>query len=184
MVNDAEKAIRGRGGDGRGRELQTFTEGQSFSLEIGGKTVDQLKAELDTGGYTISTGAYGILHNPGFLTLKKPTIILLDVITLDSLGYHKLKGYDQVFEAFQAQGYPPVPAEVGAHLRMVNLDLPMGERIAIGMRPLIDSDGYGRILGLRNSDAFKWLEEDSQGGGKWKPQDKVVVGHRSQVGLS
>src|SRR5690606_35942613 len=128
----------------------SFPEGKirRQSIEIGGKTKEQLCSELEQAGVNVTSYAEDMIKSPDFTTL--PIAQALDTVKL-KVGDLKLSGYpttDQVYRKAQELGLELCPAEVGPHMRLQTKDQPLGDYYWIGMKQIADSSGDPEVFSL------------------------------------
>lgn len=128
------------------------------NVEIGGKSAEQLIREMDEAGINILTYAKSMLQNnrefiPGS-NREKVTLIRL---TVADLGFRTSATTDQIFERAEALGLELCPPDTGPNYRLKYRNQTMGERLYIGMKPIIVSDGRPIVFSLERREDGLWL---------------------------
>ncbi|MDO8618944.1 MAG: hypothetical protein Q7R49_03275, partial [Candidatus Daviesbacteria bacterium] len=116
----------------------SFPEGRikRQAVEIGGKSKDQLKAELKQAGVNISQYADDMINSPDFVTLKDPQTLDTVRLRVSDLGLKGSPTTDQVYAQAEELGLELCPPEVGPQLRLKDTDQPMGDYYWIGMKQI------------------------------------------------
>jgi hypothetical protein len=159
----------------------SFPEGKirSQSIEIGGKTKEQLRIEMEQAGVTVSSYAEEMMKILYFTTL--PVAQMLDTVRL-KVGDLGLSGYpttDQVYRKAEKLGLELCPAEVGPHMRLATKDQPLGDYYWIGMKQITDSRGTPHIFGPGRGGGGLWLDGYWAGPGReWNPLSVFVFSLR------
>lgn len=149
------------------------------SLEIGGKNSEQLQAELRAKGFQVSDYAEDLLKSPEFKTLKSTQYIDLVRLTVKDLGFDQWATTDQVYKRAQELGLELCPAEVGPHLRLKDINQPMGEWYYIAMKQITDRDGNPDVFLLERDDDGLWLNSGwTRPGNQWYLENEFVFGLR------
>lgn len=162
----------------------SFPEGKIHreSLEIGGKTAQQLEAELEKAGVNISSYARDMLHSPNFTTLPNSEPLEIVRLTVGDLGFTEIATTEQIYERARQSGLDLCPAEVGPHLRLKDTDQLLGEWYYIGMKQIADSDGHPNVFRLGRGGGGVWLSGGWAGpGGRWRPGHGFVFGLRKST---
>lgn len=159
----------------------SFPEGKirRQSIEIGGKTKEQLQNEMKQAEVSISSYAEDMIKSPDFTTL--PMAQTLDTVRL-KVGDLGLTGYpttDQVYRKAQELGLDLCPAEIGPHLRLQYTDQPMGEWFYVGMKQIVDSNGDSRVFSLERDEDGLWLDDLwARPDYEWHPSSEFVFSLR------
>jgi hypothetical protein len=145
------------------------------TIEIGGKTVKQLEAELEKAGNKISDYAKFMLNSKDFTIQKKPEPADLVRLKVRDLFPDKNPTTDELYKKAQEIGLELCPAEVGPHLRLNYKNQPLNEWFSVAMKPILDPDGDPSVFRLaRNEDGvwlnFSWTNPTHQ----WAPEDEFV----------
>ena len=155
------------------------------SVEIGGKSVEQLISEMEAAGINISNYAKRILRNakefvPG-RSSEEATLIRL---TVADLGFKTNATTNQVFERAQALGLELCPLDTGPNYRLKYRNQPLNECIYVGMKQITDSDGRLSVFSLERIDDGLWLDDDEAlPGSGWHPGCKFVFRLRPSTTL-
>ena len=127
------------------------------SVEIGGKSAEQLIAEMEVAGINISDYARSMLKNREFVPGKNPEEATLIRLTVADLGFKGYATTDQVFERAEALGLELCPPDTGPNYRLKYRNQPMNEWINVGMKPITGSDGGPSVFGLERLGDGLWL---------------------------
>lgn len=140
----------------------SFPEGkiQSYHVEIGGKTKEQLDRELVEKNIYVTDWAKDILNSGDFATSR--TIEGTDLIrlTVANLGFPSGATTDEIYRKAEEFGLELCPAEVGPHLR---LSYTGGDWMYIAMKQIPDRDGDPGVFCLRRGVARLELGAGSAG---------------------
>ncbi|OGF21620.1 hypothetical protein A2316_00950 [Candidatus Falkowbacteria bacterium RIFOXYB2_FULL_38_15] len=139
-----------------------FPEGKIVrsTIEIGGKTKNELVAEMKGKNIQISGYAQSILDSKDFITAKKSEPTDLVRLKVGDLGLEGNPTTDQIYQKIKELGLELCPAEVGPQYRLQYADQPTDEYLYIGMKQIAGSGGYPDVFGLRRGDAGLWLDVD------------------------
>lgn len=145
------------------------------SVEIGGKTTEQLIAEMEAAHINISDYAKSMMKNRDFIPGKTREEATLIRLTVADLGFKTSATTDQIYERAQTLGLELCPPDTGPNYRLKYKDQPLNEWVRIGMKQIADSGGRPRVFRLERSDDGLWLyngwaEPDST----WDPDDEFV----------
>lgn len=145
-----------------------FPEGRvrQEAVKIGGKTAQQLEAELKQAGVQINRYAQDMLQSQDFATLPTPELLNTVRLTVSDLGFDGTPTTDQIYNRAAELGLDLCPAEVGPHLRLKDKDQPEGEWYYIGMKQIADSHGNQHVFELGRRDGALWLRRP------WAPPDR------------
>ena len=139
----------------------TFPEGKIHrdTIEIGGKTAEQLERELEQAGIKMTNGSKAMLGSDDFVpskNMEQATLIHLMVV---DLGFTKSVTTDQIYQRAKELGLELCPAEVGPHYRLTyRQDQSMDRWSYVGMKQITDSDGFPDIFSLECRDGGLWLD--------------------------
>lgn len=143
-------------------------------LEIGGKSKEQLKQELESNGINISSYANDLLKSRDFTTLPNSQNLSLVKLKVSDLGFNNYATTDQLFAKARELGLDLCPAEVGPNLRLKDKDQPMDDWYYVGMKPIADSDGNPHVFELGRDTSGLWLRERwAEPGDTWDPEARV-----------
>lgn len=148
------------------------------SIEVGGKSAEQLISELKAAGIQITNNAMRMLLNKkAFIPTKDlEDMTLIRLAVDDLLDFEQDPSTDRIFERAQELGLEICPPDTGPAWRLKYRNQPSG-RLFIGMKPITCSDGrsLGRsfVFGLtRTDDGGLWLSNDwADPDGEWFPYD-------------
>jgi hypothetical protein len=177
----------------------TFPEGkiEKGSLEIGGKTKDELKKEIKE-KFQLSSYAESMLDNPDFekqlyentdapreqWKLKNPEQLDLVKLKVGDLGFTKNPTTDELYAKAQEFGLEICPAEVGPHLRLKYLEVfkkeqPMNEYLRVAMKQITDSGRNPNIFNVYRDDDGLWLAHHwANPSTEWGLDREFVFRHR------
>ncbi len=160
----------------------SFPEGRIrfSSLEIGGKTAEELEKALDEGKMNVDTYARTMLKNKKQFvepvneryTKLKGTVEKLDLVRLSvaDLGFASGATTKEIFERANMYGLELCPPETGPYQRLEDRDQPLNDWYRIGMEPVTDSDGDPLVFYCERDDDGLWLGCSWAGpGGRWIP---------------
>lgn len=152
-----------------------FPEGKIVKsvIEIGGKTKNELVAEMKSKNIQINGYAQSMLDSKDFTTAKKPEPTDLVRLKVGDLGFGSNPTTDQIYQKIKELGLELCPAEVGPQHRLQYADQPMGEYLYIGMKQIADSDGFPCVFRLSRVGAELWLRSAWAG-----PADEWRSGYR------
>ena len=145
------------------------------SVEIGGKTKEQLIAEMEAAHINISDYAKSMMENPDFVTGKNKEEATLIRLTVADLGFKTSATTDQIYERAQTLGLELCPPDTGPNYRLKYKDQPLNEWVRIGMKQIAVSGGHPLVFYLGRHDGGLWLRRDwafpDRG---WDPDSKFV----------
>lgn len=131
------------------------------------KTV-KLRTGIDGDGYRraikqskigISEYADQILGKKEFLVVTKEIKLDLVDISVAELGFNNGVSLKKIFARAKAMGLQLCPNQVGPELRLQYKDQSNGELI-IGMKPIVDSDGFINLFDIECDSSGLWLTTD------------------------
>lgn len=132
----------------------SFPEGKirRSELKIGGKSKEQLTAELRARNINISYYAQDMLKSPDFTTLESTESVDLVRLKVSDLGFSQSPTTDQLYAKAAELGFELCPAEVGPYLRLQDLNQPLDEWYWIAMKQIADRGGSPNVFDLGRSD--------------------------------
>ena len=143
------------------------------NIEIGGKSKEQLIAEMKAAGINISDYAKSMMENPDFVPGKNREDATLVRLTVADLGFTSSATTDQIYKRAEELGLELCPPDTGPNYRLKYKDQPLSEWVRIGMKQITDSDGYPRVFNLGRNDGGLWLDDRWAGpDGAWDPGDE------------
>lgn len=151
----------------------SFPEGKIDleTIEIGGRSAQQLETELKKAKINISSYARDMLHSKDFKTLPDPQPLEIVKLKVQDLGF--VSGYpttDQIYKRAHDLGLELCPAEIGPHLRLKDLNQSINEWYYVGMKPITGSDGDPHVFSLAHDEDGLWLRIPwAHPDGKWPP---------------
>lgn len=145
------------------------------SVEIGGKTTEQLIAEMEAAHINISDYAKSMMKNRDFIPGKTREEATLIRLTVADLGFKTSATTDQIYERAQTLGLELCPPDTGPNYRLKYKDQPLNEWVRIGMKQIADSDGYPDVFNLGRNDGGLWVYDRwALPDFTWGPDDKFV----------
>ena len=158
--------------------------GVRSTLEIGGKSAEQLEEEMKQAGINISAYTRYMLYSLAFTTLDHPQEVELLKLRVQDLGLSGTPTTNQIFERAQKSTYGEFrlglcPAEVGPHQRLSDTDQPLNDWYTIAMHQITGRLGSPRVFVLaRDARGLglydRWAEPYFQ----WVPDDRIVFSLR------
>ncbi len=145
------------------------------SVEIGGKSAQELIREMEQAHINISNYAKSMLENREFVPGKQSEEMTLIRLTVADLGFRTGATTEKIYERAEALGLELVPPDGGPHYRLKYQNQPLGEWVYMGMKQMADSGGNPYVFGLGRSDDGLWLDHDWAGAGDGcSPADEFV----------
>ena len=145
------------------------------SVEIGGKTKEQLIAEMEAAHINISDYAKSMMENPDFVTGKNKEEATLIRLTVADLGFKTSATTDQIYERAQTLGLELCPPDTGPNYRLKYKDQPLNEWVRIGMKQIAGSGGRPDVFCLARHDDGLWLHNSwASPDREWRPDDEFV----------
>ena len=137
----------------------SFPEGKirRENIEIGGKTVKQLEAELEKAEFKISPYAKHMMSSKDFKTEKKPEPVDLVRLKVRDLFGDKYSTTDELYKKAQEIGLELCPPEVAPHYRLKYANQPMNEWVSVAMKQIPDPDGRPSVFYLLHVADGVWL---------------------------
>ncbi|MDD5437804.1 MAG: hypothetical protein PHC70_01525 [Patescibacteria group bacterium] len=160
----------------------SFPEGKikKFSVEIGGRTEEQLEADLEKSKINVSEYARHMMKQKEFTTENKPE--QADLVRLkvrDIFSNLESHTTDEIYKKAEELGLELCPAEVGPRLRLDYKDQPLGEWFYIAMKQINDPDGGPGVFRLARSTDGLWLGDLwASPRSAWGPDDELVFRFR------
>lgn len=149
------------------------------SVEIGGKSKEQLISEMEGLGINISDYAKSMMGNPDFIVGENREEAKLIHLSVADLGFKTSATTDQIFERAQALGLELCPPDTGPNYRLQYKDQPLNEWVRIGMKQITGSDGDPDVFGLGRDDGGLWLHNRwATPSREWDPDDEFMFRFR------
>jgi hypothetical protein len=151
----------------------SFPEGKirRETIEIGGKSTQQLESELEKARMKISDYAKHMMNSEDFKPQKKSEQV--DTVRLkvrDLFGDNQNHTTDEIYKKAEEMGLELCPAEVGPHLRLHYKDQPLGEWFRIAMKQITDPDGSPCVFSLGHyADRVCLYDHWTNPGRQWDP---------------
>jgi len=145
------------------------------NIEIGGKTKEQLIAEMEAAHINISDYAKSMMENPDFVPGKTREDATLIRLTVADLGFKTSVTIDQLYERAQTLGLELCPPDTGPNYRLKYKDQPLHEWVHIGMKQIASSGGNPDVFRLARSGGGLWLNDNwAAPDDEWGPDDEFV----------
>jgi hypothetical protein len=145
------------------------------SVEIGGKTKEQLIALMEATHINISDYAKSMMENRDFVPGKNREEATLIRLTVADLGFKTSATTDQIYERAQTLGLELCPPDTGPNYRLKYKDQPLNEWVRIGMKQIADSGGRPGVFSLGRDDGGLWLGSIwAAPDDEWRPGSKFV----------
>ena len=152
----------------------SFPEGkiQKYHTEIGGKTKNQLKTELQEKKIYVSDWANQLLESKDFTILKSAETVDLIRLIVKDLGFPNGATTDEIYKKATKLGLELCPAEVGPHLRLSHSG---SDWMYIAMRQITDRDGSPKVFSLnRNNAVLRLYGSIAKPSSWWNSYDQFV----------
>ncbi len=164
--------------------LTSFPEGnlKRYSVEIGGKSKEQLRAELKEKDITVTSWAEQLLDSNDFSISSTQESAELVRLTVKDLGFPNDATTDEIYAKAAELGLELCPAEVGPQLR---LSYTGNDWMYIAMKQIADRDGYPDVF-LLDEDVGE-LELSAHDAGpddRWASDDQFVFRLRKKLSSS
>ncbi len=164
--------------------LTSFPEGNipRYSVELGGKSKEQLQAELEQKNISITQWAEDLLKSKDFITSSTPESTDLVRLTVEDLGFPQGATTDQIYARAGELGLDLCPAEVGPQLR---LSYTGNDWMYIAMKQITDRDGDPDVFSLREGAGELELYADcARPDGRWHSGIQFVFRLRKKLSSS
>ena len=139
------------------------------NIEIGGKSKEQLIAEMKAAGINISDYAKSMMENPDFVPGKNREDATLVRLTVADLGFTSSATTDQIYKRAEELGLELCPPDTGPNYRLKYKDQPLSEWVRIGMKQITASGGYPNVFYLERNDDGLWLDSWATPDDTWYP---------------
>jgi hypothetical protein len=162
----------------------SFPEGnlQKYSIEIGGKTKEQLQAELKEKEVYISQWGQELLDSKDFETASEPEHADLVRLTVEDLGFPLGATTDEIYAKAAELGLELCPAEVGPQLRLAYTG---NDWMYIGMKQITDRGGYPFVFFLREDGGeLELFASHARADEPWDSVVQFVFRHRKTLASS
>ena len=146
------------------REFSTWR-----TIQIGGKSKDELLTELKAAGITVGDWAKDIMGKEAFTTLSETQTVNLARVKVRNLGFTKQPTTMEIWARIRELGHELCPAEVGPHLCLQYQDQPRGDYFWLAMEQIADSDGGPLVFFVgRDGVGERWLDTHwTNSGSRW-----------------
>lgn len=140
------------------------------SVEIGGKSAQELIREMEQAHINISNYAKSMLENREFVPGKQSEEMTLIRLTVADLGFRTGATTEKIYERAEALGLELVPPDGGPHYRLKYQNQPLGEWVYMGMKQMADSGGNPSVFELVRNGGGLWLGNVwADARGEWFP---------------
>lgn len=102
-------------------------------VEVGGKSVEQLIAEMDAAGVQITNSTKSMLKDNDFVPGKHLEEMTLVHLTVADLGFASSATTDQIFDRARALGLELCPVDTGPSYRLQYRNQPLNEWVRVGI---------------------------------------------------
>jgi hypothetical protein len=151
----------------------SFPEGKirRESVEVGGKSAEQLISEMEAANINIYDYAKSMLLNKKeFIPTPNPEDLTLIRLTVADLGFRTSATTDQIYERAQQLGLELCPPDTGPNYRLQYRNQPLNEWFRIGMKQITGSGGRPNVFSLGRDDDGLWLGNGwADPGSTWRP---------------
>jgi|JI8StandDraft_1071087.scaffolds.fasta_scaffold00105_34 hypothetical protein len=148
------------------------------TITIGGKSKEQLKQELNDGGFLVYQTAEYMMDSQEFAMSPDKHEQKLVQFNIGALGLERYT-VQNIYARAAELGLELCPAEVGPEYRRQYTDQPMSEYVHVAMKPITDADGNPRVFYVGRFDAGAWLDDRwARPAHEWDVYDQVVFGRR------
>lgn len=145
------------------------------NVEIGGKTAEQLIAEMEAAHINVSDYAKSMMENRDFVPGKNREEATPIRLTAADLGFKTSATTDQIYERAQTLGLELCPPDTGPNYRLKYRNQPLNEWVHIGMKQITDSVGNPYVFDLGRRDDGLWLHRTWAGpDNEWYPDIEFV----------
>jgi len=145
------------------------------NVEIGGKSTEQLIAEMETAHINISDYAKFMLKSRDFIPGKTKETATLIRLSVADLGFKLNATIDQIYERAQVLGLELCPPDTGPNYRLKYKDQPLNEWIRIGMKQIAVPSGFPSIFSLARAGDGLWLYSSwARSDDEWNPFSQFV----------
>ncbi|MBI2439330.1 MAG: hypothetical protein HYV45_01865 [Candidatus Moranbacteria bacterium] len=177
-VGQLEPGIFGKLPDTLEHIYTTFPEKKirRESVEVGGKSAQELIRELVAAGINIGSYAQSMLENrKEFIPTPESEEMTLIRLTVADLGFRTSATIEKIYERAADLGLELVPPDAGPHYRLKYQNQPLGEWIYMGMKQITGSDGRPGVFGLVRGGGGLWLSGIwARPGDEWSPDIEFV----------
>lgn len=146
------------------------------NVEVGGKSAEQLIAELEAADINFSDYARSMLLNKReFIPAEHAEDMTLIHLTVADLGFRTAATTDQIYERAQKLGLELCPPDTGPNYRLYYCNQPLGEWFSIGMKQIAGSLGLPGVFSLERDDDGLWVSDYwAKPDSEWDPDHAFV----------
>lgn len=150
------------------------------SVEVGGRSAEQLISEMEAAGINISSYARSMLLNQKeFIPTPNPEDMKLIRLTVGDLGFKTSATTDQIYERAQQLGLELCPSDTAPNYRLQYRNQPLGEWFFIGMKQITASGGRPYVFDLGRDGDGLWLGGCwAEPGRTWNPVNEFAFRFR------
>lgn len=148
-------------------------------VQIGGKSKEQLKTELEQNDINVSSYALSMIDNPDFTTQKNVQEQNLVKLRFEDLNLDGIFTTDEIYRRASELGLELCSAEVGPHLRLKDKSQQVGDWYLIAMNQIAVSNGSPSVFDLGRDEVSLWLNDNWVGHDEvWSLDDQFVFSLR------
>jgi hypothetical protein len=128
----------------------SFPEGKidKYRIKIGGKTVKELRSELEKKEIYISSWGQELLDSNDFKAVSSPEHTDLISLSVGDFRFNKAPTTDEIYQRAEEYGLELCPAEAGPEFC---LSYTGNDHMLIGMKQIASRDGYPLVFELRKN---------------------------------
>lgn len=147
---------------------------------VGGKTKNELVAEMKSAGMNINSSAEQMMNKKDFVTLKRPEQMQFVRLSVgDLFGDSNTHTTNDIFKRAEKLGLDLCPPDTGPAFRLQYKNQPMGEWFRIGMKPIFDADGCPKVFHLELNGSGLGLNRSSiEPNHRWRSDDVFLFRFR------
>lgn len=131
--------------------------GNVWEIRIGGRTKDELLAELSQRGVMLNDYARALFADPEFTTANEERTVRVEQISLFEIGLPEGGTFDAIVARAARSNLRLCPLEVGPCLRLAYLDQPPGPYLTVASPEPGPGTGSPNGFYLRHLDDGLWL---------------------------
>jgi len=139
---------------------QEELEKRISTIEVGGKSGEELISEIERAGMKVGDHAKSILKSPEFVPGEKPEQTTLVRLTVADLGFTKGATLKEIYTKAKELGLELCPPDTGPHLRLQTPEQPLERASFVAMNPIADSHGALSLFLVAHGRGARWLSSD------------------------
>lgn len=145
------------------------------TIEVGGKTREELLDELKAKGVSISGYAKAMMEHGDFVTSPEAEDMDFIRLSVADLNIQGTPTTDAVYARAQELGLELVPPDAGPNYRLATLDQAMGDWVYMGMKQITDPGGRTNVFRVARDEDGLWLDDSwAFPGRRWLPGRRFV----------